>query len=705
MDTDQNVANEAFEQEQAHLSETYAKLLDIEAETADRIAEIRRQATKDMGDMRDELALDFSSDDMAMETLAEYQSMNGIIEGYNRAMEVSMDRYKKVKQLIPRAYFAKVQLQFKAGAAPRDIYLGTAGMTDDDRRHFIVDWRSPVAETYYNQEIGPTSYRVDDRVIHADLKVRRQFDIDHDKLRACFDTTVAIEDPLLLSKLSERHSEKLQAITATIQREQNKVIRHDDVDVLPVNGIAGSGKTSVLLQRIAYLFYRYREDLVPSQVHLFTPNPVFGKYIDSVLPDMGESNPQITTWNEFFDQRGLTGRGMVVDVPAQNLHALEEAVKGLALVDGDFNDIALDGRVILKASQVRGVVSRFSRETAGPRLAALVNEEPYERFESKLKLLAGSDEIPDIADTLPVTEQIALFDQQISTESEEDLKKWSRRYVEVKWGSAVSQIDDFSWLNVTRVGARITGRTDLSALEWMCLRLLLTGDSDRDARFVMIDEVQDYTLSQLMVLSRYFSRAHFLLLGDQHQAIKPGTATFEQIHELFARDHGVVDECRLMTSYRSTPEITELFCGLLDKDERVQTSSVQREGQVPTIKACETRDKWEKALLEEVRTGAGEGGLTAVVAIDRQTAKRISKLLGDEAVLVKGDMQLQGSGVVVLDLPLAKGLEFDRVIIPDATPAAYNDDALSKRRLYTAISRATQRVTILSEGPLTSLLS
>lgn len=527
MDTDQNVANEAFEQEQAHLSETYAKLLDIEAETADRIAEIRRQATKDMSDMRDELALDFSSDDMAMETLAEYQSMNGIIEGYNRAMEVSMDRYKKVKQLIPRA---------------------------------------------------------------------------------CFDTTVAIEDPLLLSKLSERHSEKLQAITATIQREQNKVIRHDDVDVLLVNGIAGSGKTSVLLQRIAYLFYRYREDLVPSQVHLFTPNPVFGKYIDSVLPDMGESNPQITTWNEFFDQRGLTGRGMVVDVPAQNLHALEEAVKGLALVDGDFNDIALDGRVILKASQVRGVVSRFSRETAGPRLAALVNEELYERFESKLKLLAGSDEILDIVDTLPVTEQIALFDQQISTESEEDLKKWSRRYVEVKWGSAVSQIDDFSWLNVTRVGARITGRTDLSALEWMYLRLLLTGDSDRDARFVMIDEVQDYTLSQLMVLSRYFSRAHFLLLGDQHQAIKPGTATFEQIHELFARDHGVVDECRLMTSYRSTPEITELFCGLLDKDERVQTSSVQREGQVPTIKACETRDKWEEALLEEVRTGAGDGG-------------------------------------------------------------------------------------------------
>ena len=127
MDTDQNVANEAFEQEQAHLSETYAKLLDIEAETADRIAEIRRQATKDMSDMRDELALDFSSDDMAMETLAEYQSMNGIIEGYNRAMEVSMDRYKKVKQLIPRAYFARSAAAIQSRRRPARHLLGNGG--------------------------------------------------------------------------------------------------------------------------------------------------------------------------------------------------------------------------------------------------------------------------------------------------------------------------------------------------------------------------------------------------------------------------------------------------------------------------------------------------------------------------------------------------------------------------------------------------
>ena len=190
------------------------------------------------------------------------------------------------------------------------------------------------------QRSAPRRTRVDDRVIHADLKVRRQFDIDYDKLRACFDTTVAIEDPLLLSKLSERHSEKLQAITATVRREQNKVIRHDDVDVpcwstaspareRPACFCSASRTCSTAIARIWF-----PRRCTCSRPTLFSAEVT----LDSVLPDMGESNPQITTWNEFFDQRGLTGRGMAVDVPAQNLRALEEAVKGLALADGDCDE-------------------------------------------------------------------------------------------------------------------------------------------------------------------------------------------------------------------------------------------------------------------------------------------------------------------------------------------------------------------------------
>ena len=143
--------------------------------------------------------------------------------------------------------------------------------------------------------MGPCSYTVDGREVHVEMLLRRQFDISKDKLNAYFDTTVAIQDSLLLSALKHNHSEKLKAITATIQREQNEVVRHADVPALLVRGIAGSGKTSVLLQRIAYLFYHERDTLDASQVFLFTLNAVFKSYIDMVLPSLGEKNPQTFT--------------------------------------------------------------------------------------------------------------------------------------------------------------------------------------------------------------------------------------------------------------------------------------------------------------------------------------------------------------------------------------------------------------------------
>ncbi len=694
-----------FLEEQQHLSETYAKLVTIERDTREKLDSLRNEATKDMGDMRDELALDFTSDDMAMETLAEYQSMNSIIESYNRAMAVTVERYQKVRQLLPRPYFAKIQLQFKPGTPPRDIYLGTAGITDDARRHFIIDWRSPVAETYYNQEMGHTSYRVDDRTIEVDLKLRRQFDVDRNKLNAYFDTTVAIEDPLLLAQLAKDHSEKLSAITATIQREQNKVIRYDDVKVLLVNGIAGSGKTSVLLQRIAYLFYRYRETLDPAQVHLFTPNPMFGSYIDNVLPDMGERNPRITTWNKFIDGLGLTGRGMGTAVSEQQLHNLEAATRDVQLSVDDLNPIEYNGRVLIKASQVKNIVEKFARVPMGPRFAALVNEELYERFAARLKQLAQSDEVYSLLEAMSTTEQIDIFDQQISLDTEEDAKKWAKRYVNIQYAEGVHEIDRFAWLNVGRIGARLTGNPNMSSLEWLYLKLLITGEGDRDARFVMIDEVQDYTAAQLMVLARYFNNAHFLLLGDQHQAIKEHTATFPEIRNLFSAIHGSLDDCRLLTSYRSTPEITQLFCGLLDESERVLTSSVRREGHRPEIIACDNEQSWFETLRTQAKKAAGERGLCALIAPDRGVAKSLAKKLGESVTLLSHDAKLPASGVVVLDLPLAKGLEFDHVIITDASERVFGNDDLSRRKLYTAASRATQRLTILSLGALTPLLS
>ena len=170
--------------------------------------------------------------------------------------------------LLREPYFAKIALQFKEGHPAKELYIGSAGISDENYRRLVVDWRSPVAEVYYNQTMGPTSYVADGRTIHVDLQLRRQFEIEEDRLITYFDSDVAIEDKLLLASLSRGRSAHMQAITATIQREQNAVVRHEDVPVLQVAGIAGSGKTSVLMQRIAYLFYQHRGALDPTQVFL-----------------------------------------------------------------------------------------------------------------------------------------------------------------------------------------------------------------------------------------------------------------------------------------------------------------------------------------------------------------------------------------------------------------------------------------------------
>jgi DNA helicase-2/ATP-dependent DNA helicase PcrA len=696
--------DQAFEEEQQHLSAVYRKLEGIASELEGKIAKTEAEAAKQLSDMREERTLDFTDYENVMETAAELQSRNAEIDSYNRANQVNVEKYHRAQLLMRQPYFAKVRLRLRPGAPARDIYLGSAGMTDESSRHFIVDWRSPVAEVYYNQESGETSYEANGRTIHVNLEQRRQFDIDRDVLKAYFDTTVAIEDPLLLAALSHQHSEKMQAITATIQKEQNEVVRHDDVPALLVQGIAGSGKTSVLLQRIAFLFYRERENLRPDQVYLLTPNPVFGSYIDEVLPNMGESNPRLFTWHDFLEKMGLADHGMGTETTADELRAIDAAVPGFRLRPEHFCEIREDGELLVKASQVRSAVEKFGHLPLGSHLAALVTDELHDRLNARLGQLAGDEKTKAAVLDMDPVEQQRVFGETLNPQSDEELADYAKRYVNYRFGAAHDQIEDARWLNVDRIGREILGTPHLSSTAYLYTKIAATGITRRDARYVMIDEVQDYTGAQLMVLARYFNKAHFLLLGDPNQAIKEGTATFDEIRSIFAEVRGQVDECKLMTSYRSSPEITDLFTRLMDSREAMNVSSVQHAGTPAGIHAYEDADEYLAALKDAVEAATSEPGLCAIIAADRSRTKWLAKQLGETATYIHGQMSLPAEGVVVLDLSTAKGLEFDHVIIPDAQPQAYPDTPLAKRRLYTALSRATHKVTVLAQGELTSLL-
>lgn len=696
-----------FQQEQAHLTELYAKLTQIRDDISAELERTHATSVRDLLEMSEEVNVDVldlddpNYDDLA-EAAASIEALNSIIDAYNQFHDVNTDKLRRVMLLLLQPYFAKVTLEMRPGRPPRDVYIGAAGMTDERSRPLVVDWRSPVAETYYNQQMGPTSFEVDGRTRNVNLTLRRQFDIVRDRLNMYFDTTVAIQDSLLLGALKKHHTEKLQAITATIQREQNEVVRHEDVPVLLVNGIAGSGKTSVLLQRIAFLLYRNRKTLRADQVWLFTPNSVFENYIDTVLPSMGEANPQTFTWRAFVSAQGAGERDLGEGSDPDTLLRMEELAHGLVIEEDDLREIRVDGVALLKQGQVKSAVEKFSEFEVGPRFTALVKEELHDRLNRRLSQMAKDEELQEEMLGLDVEQQVEIFGETILADDDDETLAYAKRFVEARYASAHDEIERLAWLRFDRIGMRLLGQKALSATEWLWLRLIFTGVGERDARFVMIDEVQDYTVTQLMVLARYFSRAHFLLLGDEHQAIYEGTAGFTQIAEIFRQTHGSVDECRLLTSYRSSPEITALFTGLLDEREQLRLTSVQRPGVEPVIRSFAEKDAYLAALREAVAE-PGEG-LTAVVAESDARVNWLSKQLGDAARVIRGDVSLPARGVVLMPLRVAKGLEFDHVIVPDAQAEVYPDTPLARRRLYTALSRAMHRVTVLAQGEMTPLL-
>ncbi len=673
---------EIFDKEQEHLTKTYKKLLEMKDSLEADIAALDEKAVDDKNDIRDNIRFDFADIETTMETLTEIEVWNRYIDTYNVESNTLGVRLQTVKKLLESPYFAKIQLQFDPSEPPESYYIGRAAISENGYDQMVVDWRSPIAEVYYNQETGHTHYTVEDREIPVDLQLRRQFGIQKDKLVSYFDTQIAIEDPMLLQSLSQTHSDKMQAITATIQKEQNTVIRYPDVPVLLVNGIAGSGKTSVLLQRIAYLFYQKRKTLRPDQVCLMTLNPVFRDYIDNVLPDLGETNPLTLTWQEFME---------MVDVPfvdneydyteADSLKKIHDILPTLSPEPEDFMDILQKDKVVMSKNEVFSVIKKFSQFPMGVRLIQTSSDELEHRAKFALKNMDHDD--------LNDSNSVAKSDSAENNRIEND------------YGGALRTIKHCGFVNITHVAQRILGTKHITAAEWLYTKMELTGECDRNMRYVMVDEVQDYTMAQMMVFKKYFPNAKFMLLGDEFQAIREGTITFAEIEEMAKADDKEFVTLPLMTSYRSSPEITDKFASLLPADKQMMVSSVKRPGEEVIVKRCSSDAEYYNELKKQIAEFEKRDGLTAIICRNQYSVDKIADALGNDAPQIIAEQDsLPKSGAFFLELALAKGLEFDNVILADVDIESYPDTELGKHCLYTAMSRATRSLAILSNGDM-----
>ena len=502
-----------FEEEQAHLTETHRKLREMRDALEAKVEAISEKAAKEKEDIRSNLSLNFDNDTDSMETYIEFEAMSHSIDQYNIEQNAAMEKLGRVKRLLKAPYFARVRLLFDPEEEPEDYYIGSAGIAENAWQQLVIDWRSPIAETYYNQENGKTLYMVNGNRVDVDLQLRRQYDLKEDRLFSFFDTQVAIEDPMLLKSLASRRTDKMKAITATIQKEQNAVIRCENVPVLMVSGIAGSGKTSVLLQRIAYLFYKKRDDLRPEQVYLLTVNPVFRQYIDQVLPDLGEENPRTITWRDFIHIAEAPDKGPNEPAKESDLRKIESALPSLIFGEEDFRPVMQRGRCVLSRSEIRRAAEELAHIEAGPRFVRILADRLSERARIKIRRMERGDDRAageDIAITGPgcgrqeTAGSAAAFNAMDPYAGDEgagrgnedrvrydydDADRSNDNRIRNDYGGAFSAIEHFAFIDIEKIGRRILGRKSLSSAQWIWLKMLLTGICDRNVRYVMIDEV------------------------------------------------------------------------------------------------------------------------------------------------------------------------------------------------------------------------
>lgn len=274
------------QQEQEHLTLTYNKLKQAQQEINASLNEENEAARDEMKHSGDDIRLNYDNWGDRLETLAAIEMKNRELDQRRFSINVMRKNQEKVNRLLESPYFGKIDVTFSDEEDQESFYLGINGFADEFHNNLIYDWRSPIAELFYNNELGKSSYEANKQMIEVDINNRRQLVTEKDELKLVFDTAVAIDDEVLLSVLEKEATETMQDITSSIQKEQNDIIRDETHSAILVNGVAGSGKTSVVMQRIAYLLYRNRQVVNSDNVLILSPNEEFIQYISDVLPSL-----------------------------------------------------------------------------------------------------------------------------------------------------------------------------------------------------------------------------------------------------------------------------------------------------------------------------------------------------------------------------------------------------------------------------------
>ncbi|WP_085910339.1 HelD family protein [Enterococcus faecium] len=702
--------------EEAYLKNVYQKLIDKKNELRESMDTAKIEGNQSLKEMAGELRLNFDSYLDNLDTFSMIEMKNREIDQMNIKQKNAENQLAKIERLLKSPYFGKVVVDFLDNEPKESFYIGTANFTDDADENLVYDWRSPIAELFYNNMIGPSSYTVRQNKIDTVIKERRQFLLERDRLVKFFDTSVAIQDDVLLEVLGQDETNEMKAITATIQSEQNTIIRDVKSQNILVNGVAGSGKTSAIMQRIAYLLYLYRDTMTSDDLLILSPNHRFIDYISNVLPSLGERNPLNLTIIQLVSQLSaeeIEGEEAYFKrITGENVSEQTERLRSKKFIDNlkQSDPLFLDhpnfirgltknGKTVLSKKTIEKI---YEKVPAHPKLIdrlqatkkALMSE-----WKNHLLKQAKSPAVQNQVLSLTEDRQLELFGKLISDDSEQSIVAYARKLLQKKYRKITRQIEEMAWVDEHQLFERIYEKRYGSAYAWqptrtvdeaviiLAIRHLLVEKVNVPAfRYLLIDEVQDYTLAQLGLLIELFPKTHFTLVGDENQAIFNSSTTFADIMRCFDDYHLPIHRYDLRNSYRSSGAITELFKTYAVDQEKIDIVSIRPQGKEPEYRSFRSSEELLKILAEILVSLKGEKA-----AVITQTEEETQTL---QESIKKNSYGLENCQIIPLSL--AKGLEFDHVIL---YPFENDGDEQRRRRqMYTAIFRGMKSIVVLERA-------
>lgn len=698
----------------------------------------------------------FEVDDR-IETSAELQQQRALVSRLTENQNIIQDQLATYRELQKSPYFGRIDIQDPDETKPESLYIGTASFVDDDENFLVYDWRAPISSIYYNGVLGQVAYDTPAGRQQTDLLKKRQFLIQDGQIQSMFDTNETVGDEMLQHVLGEQNDTTMQNIVATIQREQNDIIRDVHSDLLVVQGVAGSGKTSAILQRIAFLLYHSRRDLEADQIVLFSPNRLFSHYISDVLPSLGERNMRQVTLAEFLTQRfqGLNVQTQFDRYESDQQHPVNQAVRNFqesaammtavadycthqTATDLKFTDIRFKGRVFFGHQEIQDIYDSFPTTFPAAERFLKTKNALEKRLRQRIAEEAKADWVRDTIDQLSDEDyhnllgskhlgQFEQLDDEIDFLARQIVRRRLRQVDDAIYNGyfldVYSQYTAFlkqcplpenvttdQWQAIIDryqhdIEFHKLALTDAAPLLYM-RDLLIGGGQNHQMQHLFIDEMQDYSIAQLVYLQHAFPRAKLTLLGDSEQALFKAVESPEDL----LKNLGVAlhaKKSRLITlrrSYRSTLPITTFAKALLPDGDKIE--AFNRDGDLPKVVIRYDTASAFKALAHELRSELATNGTVAILTKNTAEAKYVYQELHmdfDLTRLTDTDRTLP-TGVVVLPIYLAKGLEFDSVIAYNVSAENYPDQQFTGT-LYTIASRAMHHLTLLSIGPVSPLIA